>query len=193
MTECKRILAIHIYRSALLPALVTAFVQFVRFQHRPLPSTFCSTSTHARAHTRTRVFHLFLYMPSPLLPFLSLSLSVELSTAISRIYLSVSAPPFRPFFADSSPLRSARIVVFVALVGVVAKVRWSDGERAKERQRYRILCPVERTSVTRKNICVIIYYLERKIEIFRRSGTALRGHTNDNNSRPATNYTFNFY
>lgn len=31
-----------------------------------------------------------------------------------------------------------------------------------------------RTSVTRKNICVIIYYLERKIEIFRDTGAAFR-------------------
>lgn len=53
--------------------------------------------------------------------------------------------------------------------GVVAKVQWSGRERAKERQGYRILCPAERTGVTRKNICVIIYYLERKIEISRRA------------------------
>lgn len=137
MAECKRILAIHIYRSALLPALVTAFVQFVRFQHRPLPSTFCSTSTygHTHIHAHAHVHSLSLFL------LLSLPFSLLNSTAISRIYLPVSASPFRPFFADSSPLRPARIVVFVALVGVVAKVRWSGGERAKERRRYRILCP----------------------------------------------------
>lgn len=32
-----------------------------------------------------------------------------------------------------------------------------------------------KTSVTRKNICVIIYQLERKIEIFRDAGSAFNG------------------
>lgn len=100
MAECKRILAIHIYRSALLPALVTALVQFVRFQHRPLPSTFCSTSTygHTRAHVHTSL------SLSPLLslfPFSPLN-----SSAISRIYLSgfcVSVSSlFRRLFAVTS-------------------------------------------------------------------------------------------
>lgn len=63
MAECKRILAIHIYRSALLPALVTAFVQFVFstalcHQHFvPLSHT----SIHIYTYTYMRIFYLFLH------------------------------------------------------------------------------------------------------------------------------------
>lgn len=97
MAECKRILAIHIYRSALLPALVTAFVQFVRFQHRPLPSTFCSTSTYGHTHAHTQNAHVHVLSLSPLL-FRSFSFSPLNSTAISRIYLSGFCISVSPLF-----------------------------------------------------------------------------------------------
>jgi len=98
IAECKRILAIHIYRStALPPALarppVRPSVQSVRFQQRPLPSAFCSTSILSCAHARPLSFSL------------SLSLSLSLGHRFSR--LCVSASPLRPPFSVIRPFAAA--------------------------------------------------------------------------------------
>lgn len=84
MAECKRILAIHIYRSATGSC---DRVRSVRFQHRPLPSTFCSTYTHV---------HRFSFSLSAIsfLLFLSLELNCHFSY-ISR-FLRLRFAPFSP-------------------------------------------------------------------------------------------------
>jgi len=119
IAECKRILAIHIYRStALPPALarpsVRPSVRSVRFQQRPLPSAFCSTSILSCAHTRPLSF--------------SLSLSLSLLVIVSRVsaFLRLRFVPLFPLYVPL-PLhgRLARSrAISVALVGVVGKARW---------------------------------------------------------------------
>jgi len=121
IAECKRILAIHIYRStALPPALarppVRPSVQSVRFQQRPLPSAFCSTSILSCAHARPLSFSL------------SLSLSLSLLVIVSRVsaFLRLRFVPLFPLYVPL-PLhgRLARSrAISVALVGVVGKARW---------------------------------------------------------------------
>lgn len=153
----------------MLPALVTTFVQFVRFPAPPFAISI--------------LFHFY-----PLLLFLlrrsflpALFLSAKFTRRFS--YLSVS-PLFRRLFASTfgSPLSSS------SFSSVSSPMRGGAAMKGQKRGGGVESFVRRRTSVTRKNICVIIYYLERKIEIFRRSGTALPGHTNDNNSRPGELY-----
>lgn len=167
--ECKRILAIHIYRyRALLPALATAFIQFVRFHRRPFA-----------------INALFHSLP-PCSSFLSLFLSLRNSPAISLVSLPVSAPPFCPLFRR----------LFAATFNTHCRLRRSrrcrrqsaaecrrKGRREREEREREAYAGIEAfvrarpsARVARKNICVIIYYLERKIEIFRARGGAPETH-----------------
>lgn len=116
MAECKRILAIHIYRSALLPALATAFVQFV--------------SSTALCHQH--------FVPLPPSPFpLSFRLSLPLSLSRSPPWNSLAVARISPFLrlARVSPLfhqlslPGCRFSLHIAASpshpsGVVAKVQW---------------------------------------------------------------------